>query len=74
MANVSVSAPAASGLRFRFGTFIDGFVAGLVRIADSNSKYRQMQALMALSDAQLADRGLRREDIARYVFRDQLYL
>jgi hypothetical protein len=40
--------------------------------ASSNSRMRQMEQLNALSDAELTAKGLRREDIARHVFRDIL--
>ena len=46
----------------------------LVSIAESNSKVRQAAALQALSDAELAERGLKRQDIARYVFADSYHL
>ena len=42
--------------------------------ASSNARMRQMEQLSALSDAELAEKGLRREDIARHVFRDVLYI
>jgi hypothetical protein len=41
--------------------------------ASSNARMRQMEQLDALSDAELAAKGLRREDITRHVFRDFLY-
>ena len=43
-------------------------------IPDTNMRVRQLEALQAKSDKELAAMGLRREDIARYVFRDTLYL
>ncbi|ETX14006.1 hypothetical protein OCH239_05995 [Roseivivax halodurans JCM 10272] len=46
----------------------------LVAIAENNHRVRRVQHLSALSDAQLAQRGLKREDIARHVFRDVLYI
>lgn len=74
MAHVTTSAPAATGASGWFGGFFDGILEGLARLAEANPKVRQMKALAALSDAQLAERGLRREEIARYVFRDRMYL
>ena len=47
---------------------------GLVAIAENNHRVRRVQQLSAMSDAQLAQRGLKREDIARHVFRDVLYI
>lgn len=46
----------------------------LVRIAECNHRVRRVQALSAMSDAQLAARGLKREDITRHVFQDMLYV
>lgn len=56
----------ARGLSTLFG--------GLVRIAENNPRMRQVAALSALTDAELADRGIKREDIARHVFGDRFYL
>ncbi|MCR9125770.1 MAG: DUF1127 domain-containing protein [Rhodobacteraceae bacterium] len=46
----------------------------IVAISEANSKVRQAEALHALSDAELAARGLKREDIARYVFADSYWV
>ncbi|MBF9050012.1 hypothetical protein GTA62_12415 [Roseobacter sp. HKCCD9010] len=43
-------------------------------IMDSNSRVREAQALNAMSDAELAKRGLKREEIAHHVFRDAYYV
>lgn len=40
----------------------------LVRSAENNPRVRQMQALSQLSDKQLADLGIKREDIPMHVF------
>lgn len=40
----------------------------LVGIGEANSKLRQVEALQALSDQELAQRGIKREDIVRTVF------
>lgn len=44
-----------------------GIFDALVRVGEANTKVRQINALSALSDAELAARGLRREDIIRRV-------
>ncbi len=44
-----------------------GIFDALVRIGEANTKVRQINALSALSDAELAARGMRREDIIRRV-------
>ena len=46
----------------------------LVTIAETTQQARRLQELTNMSDAQLAARGLRREDITRHVFRDQVSL
>lgn len=46
----------------------------LVTLSEANSRVRRAEALQALSDAELAKRGLKREDIARHVFSDMFYL
>ena len=53
-----------------FSRAIDTFFRGLVSIAEGTSRMKAINALNAMDDAQLADMGLRREDIARHVFRD----
>ena len=47
---------------------------GFVSIAESNHRVRRVNRLSAMSDAELAARGLKREDIVRHVFSDVLYI
>jgi uncharacterized protein YjiS (DUF1127 family) len=54
--------------------FFNGLIEGLARIAESNHRLKEVERLNALSDEALAKRGLRREDIARHVFRDVFYV
>lgn len=42
----------------------------LVLMSTANARVRQVERLQSLSNEQLAERGIRREDIARHVFRD----
>lgn len=44
-----------------------GIFEAMARIGEASEKVRQINALSALSDAELAQRGLRREDIVRRV-------
>ncbi|WGW04850.1 DUF1127 domain-containing protein [Tropicibacter oceani] len=46
----------------------------LAAIAEANPRLREMERLNAKTDDQLAAMGLKRQDIARYVLRDTLYL
>ncbi|MDK3074796.1 DUF1127 domain-containing protein [Sedimentitalea sp. JM2-8] len=48
--------------------------SAFVMMAQSDSRMRQIEALNALSDAELAERGLRRDEIARYVFNDVFWV
>ncbi|MEL7127127.1 MAG: hypothetical protein AAF822_06920 [Pseudomonadota bacterium] len=41
--------------------------------AAAEVRMRRIEALNAKSDAELAEMGLRRQDIASYVFRDLMY-
>lgn len=74
MAHATTTAPAAaSGL---FHVISDAFLAigrALVTIPETNERVRRAEILMAMSDAELAERGLRREDIALHVFAGSLY-
>lgn len=46
----------------------------LVAIGEANPRMRRIEALQRLSDAELAAKGLRRDDIVRHVFGDAYYL
>tara|TARA_B110000902_G_scaffold81930_1_gene97211 strand:- start:316 stop:537 length:222 start_codon:yes stop_codon:yes gene_type:complete len=43
-------------------------------VMEANSRQDQVQRLQIMSDTQLAEFGVRREDIVRYVFRDVYHL
>ncbi|WP_121630220.1 DUF1127 domain-containing protein [Tropicibacter alexandrii] len=57
-----------------FANLYDGFIRAMVNIAESNSRVKRVEALQALSDAELAARGLKRDDIVKHVFGDVMYL
>lgn len=46
----------------------------MTRIAESNSRVREIERLSALSDEALEQRGLTRADIVRHVFRDVYFV
>jgi hypothetical protein len=46
----------------------------LIAIGDRNSRYNSLNQLMALSDAELAERGLKRDQLVRRTFSDSYYL
>ncbi|MDA0962095.1 MAG: DUF1127 domain-containing protein [Proteobacteria bacterium] len=45
----------------------------LVSVGETNARVHRIEALQRLSDAELARRGIRREDIIRHVFADRLF-
>lgn len=47
------------------------FGNALVALAEANPRYRRLEALSKLTDAELAAKGLKREDIVRHVFPEQ---
>jgi len=51
-----------------------GLGDAIVAIGEANPRLRRVEALQRLSDAELAAKGLRREDIVRHVFHDVYYL
>lgn len=46
----------------------------LVRMGERNSRVQQATYLHSLSDAELEARGMKREDIVHYVFKDVYYV
>lgn len=61
-------------LREGLDAFFSGLGQGFNAYLVAKSRMPQMEALNAKSDEELAEMGLRREDIARHVFRDVLWL
>ena len=52
----------------------NGILNFLVSISMAQSRVRQIEFLCALTDEELAERGLSRQDIVRYVYRDAYYI
>jgi hypothetical protein len=50
--------------------FFSGIFEALIRIGEANSRVRRIEALYAMSDAELKARGIRRENIIREVMND----
>jgi uncharacterized protein YjiS (DUF1127 family) len=72
MAHIQTSAPVAgTGFLRHIGESILTF---FVNIAEANSRVREAERLNAMTDAELEKIGLKREDIARHVFRDLFYV
>ena len=70
MAHYSTDHSAFVPISNPFSRFFAAIGNALVMVSTSNQRVRQVEALQALSDEELKNRGLRREDIARYVFHD----
>lgn len=47
--------------------------SGLIQVAEARSRVRQVEYLHALSDEELAKRGLTRERIVHHVFADSIW-
>ncbi len=73
MANTTTHAqPAHWG--FNLGGVFRAIGNALVTLGEANSRVRRAEALQALSDEELAAKGLKREDIPRHVFSDVFFL
>lgn len=64
-----------------FHGLLDGITAAfgavgnfLISISAANQRLHLVERLQAKSDEELAELGMRREDIVRYVFRDILHV
>jgi uncharacterized protein YjiS (DUF1127 family) len=56
------------------GRFFAAIGNGLVSMGENSSRYRQVEALQALSDAELAKRGIERQNIVRVVYADAYWM
>ncbi|MEC3860893.1 DUF1127 domain-containing protein [Mesobacterium sp. TK19101] len=65
-----VETSARSGLR----DVLAAIGRGIVAIGENNTRMRAITLYQNMTDAELAARGLKREDIARNVFRDVYFL
>ncbi len=56
-----------------FTRMVEGFANWIDTFAENHPRLRAVKALQALSDTQLAERGIKREEIVHHVFRDTFY-
>ncbi|QUJ78099.1 hypothetical protein KDD17_03885 [Sulfitobacter albidus] len=56
------------------GAFFSSLMGALMRASTSAARVDQCEALRAKSDAELAKMGIKRDEIAHYVFKDLMYL
>lgn len=68
--NTQVAGPVIAAVQRVVGSVYDS----LVMVMESNVRVRQVEALQAMSDVELAERGLKREDIVRHVFQDMMHI
>ena len=54
--------------------FFSGLLEGLARVAESNHRMKEIHRLQAMTDEDLAKRGLSRDGIVQHVFRDVYYV
>ena len=64
----------APSLRARVDAIFARIGQGMTNYADRRSRRREIEALEALSDKELADMGIARDRIVHYVFRDMIWL
>ncbi|MGY9046200.1 hypothetical protein P775_25715 [Puniceibacterium antarcticum] len=72
--SIAATTSTSTSIGHSVGNFFEGILNFLVRIAESNGRMKAVERLNAMSDAELAARGLQREDIVRHVFRDMFYV
>lgn len=46
----------------------------MIVAAENSSRMKRIEALNAMTDEQLAERGLKRDEIVRHVFQDLMYV
>lgn len=64
---------ASSGIFSAVQNFFSAIGHGLIEMAEANPRMKKVQALQSMTDAELAERGIKREDIVRVVFQDALF-
>ncbi len=67
---------AGSGLAKVFssiGKFFESLMKSVEKASAANARFQAISKLQEKSDAELAELGIKRDDIVRYVFRDIYY-
>ncbi len=72
MAHITTHSHAGFSILRPFVAFGHGVVNWMERIAVANSRIDQIQSLQALSDEELAKRGIERDKIVYHVFADRM--
>ena len=71
---IIVDVPHGNSIAAGLNRVFNGILNFLVSISTAQSRVRQIEFLCALTDEELAERGLSRQDIVRYVYRDAYYI
>ncbi|SDD62336.1 hypothetical protein SAMN05421538_10271 [Paracoccus isoporae] len=58
----------------RLGALLSRIGRSFERLAEAQSRSKEVEALYAKSDAELARLGIRRDQIPQYVFRDRAWM
>ncbi|MDX2484365.1 MAG: hypothetical protein QNK42_11975 [Pseudodonghicola sp.] len=72
MAHITTHSNAGISILRPFVAFGHGLMNWMERIAVANSRIDQIQSLQALSDEELAKRGIERDKIVHHVFADRI--
>lgn len=70
----TTQATASTGIIAAVQNFFQSLGTALVNVAEANPRMKQVELLQRMTDAELAERGIKREDIVRVVFKDMLYV
>ncbi|WP_306152575.1 hypothetical protein [Roseovarius sp. MMSF_3281] len=62
------------GFRAHFAGFLTSLARGFEAHAYAASRRDKIEALQAKSDAELAELGIKRDEIVHYVYRDLFYM
>ncbi|MGR3562750.1 MAG: DUF1127 domain-containing protein [Heliomarina sp.] len=74
MAYTSTHGADVSAVPGAFSRFFNAVLNGMTSIAENHPKMRQAAALQAMSDEELAKRGLKRDDIVKKVFANSFHI
>ncbi len=64
----------STGFGAKVSKFFAAVSAGMVAYMERRARFEQINALQAKSDEELAQMGVKREEIASHVFRDLFYV
>lgn len=62
------------GIFAKVGSFFGTIGHALVKVGEANSRFQEVERLNRMSDEQLAELGVKRDEIPRHVFRDLFYV